>query len=225
MKGKLIIIEGSDGSGKETQTEKLFNRLREEGYKVKKVEYPNYKSESSALVKMYLRGDFGSNPEDVNPYVSSSFYAVDRFASYKTEWESFYNEGGIVIADRYTTANMIHQASKIKDEEERERFLQWLWDFEFNKFSLPIPQCVIFLDIPVEFSKELMKKRSNKITGDKAKDIHENNYEYLLHSYNTSCFISEKYKWNRICCVKDGRLKSIEEIHEEIYDTILKHIH
>lgn len=123
MRGKLIVIEsGSDGSGKATQSQKLFNRLYDENYKVRKIEFPNYKSNSSALVKMYLNGEFGSNPEDVNAYAASTFYAVDRFASYKTEWEEFYKAGDIIIADRYTTSNMVHQASKINDEKKEMNF-------------------------------------------------------------------------------------------------------
>ena len=126
MQGKLFIIEGLDGSGKETQTKKLYERLKEEGYMIKKVEYPNYKSDSSALVKMYLNGDFGKSADDVNAYISSTFFAVDRYASYKTEWQEFYQSGGIILADRYTSSNMIHQASKMENKKERQQFLNWL---------------------------------------------------------------------------------------------------
>lgn len=219
-KGKVIVIEGCDGSGKATQTNKLYERLLKEGYKVKKVEYPNYDSNSSALVKMYLNGEFGDDPEDVNPYVASTFYAVDRFASYKTGWKKFYDEGGIIIADRYTTANMVHQASKIRNLEEKEKFLTWLWEFEFKTFGLPVPDCVFFLDMPPEYSRRLMEERNNKITGDKDKDIHEKDYNYLVHSYNNSCEISERYNWNKIRCVRNEKIKSIEEIHNEIYKEI-----
>ena len=182
MKGKLIIIEGSDGSGKATQTKKLYDRLEAENYKIKKVEFPNYDSESSALVKMYLRGDFGKSATDVDPYVCSTFYAVDRYASFKTEWEEFYNDGGIIICDRYTTSNMVHQASKL-DESERDKYLDWLSDLEFNLYKIPEPDCVIFLDVPAEVSKSLMKDRNNKITGESQKDIHESDFEYLKKSY------------------------------------------
>ncbi len=223
-KGIVIVIEGCDGSGKATQTEKLYKKLLSENYKVKKVEYPNYKSDSSALVKMYLKGDFGSNPEDVNPYVSSTFYAVDRFASYKTEWKDFYENGGIILADRYTTANMIHQASKIRNLEEQNKFLDWLWDFEFRTFELPIPDCVVFLDMPPEYSKKLMKERANKITGDKLKDIHEKDYEYLAHSYDNSCNIVEKYKWHRVKCVESEEVKDIELISEEVFNIVKEKI-
>ncbi|AWI07544.1 dTMP kinase [Clostridium drakei] len=223
-RGTVIVVEGCDGSGKATQTQILYEKLLSENYKVKKIEYPNYKSDSSALVKMYLNGDFGSNPEDVNPYVSSTFYAVDRFASYKTEWKDFYESGGIILADRYTTANMIHQASKIKNVQEKDKFLDWLWDFEFRIFGLPVPDCVMFLDMPPEYSRKLMKERANKITGDKHKDIHEKDYEYLEHSYNNSCEIAEKYKWNRVECVKEGNIKSIELISEEVFNIVKKQL-
>ena len=139
MEGKLIIIEsGSDSSGKATQSKKLYEKLKLNGYNVRKIEYPNYKSDSSALVKMYLNGDFGKNPEDVDPYVASTFYAVDRYASFKTEWEKFYVEGGIVIADRFTTSNMVHQAAKLEGED-KNKFLDWLWNLEFNMYKLPTP--------------------------------------------------------------------------------------
>ncbi|MBI6873169.1 dTMP kinase [Clostridium aciditolerans] len=223
-KGKVIVIEGCDGSGKATQTQRLYERLINEGYRVKKVEYPNYESESSALVKMYLNGSFGKNPEDVSPYVASTFYAVDRFASYKTDWKEFYLSGGIVIADRYTTANMIHQASKIHDLEEKNKFLDWVWEFEFKIFELPVPDCVVFLDMPPECSRELMTERVSKMTGDIDKDIHEKDYEYLIHSYNTSCEISQKYDWLTINCVDDGKIKSIDKIHNELYENLKKRV-
>lgn len=216
MKGKLFIIEGSDSSGKATQTEKLYNKLVEDGYKIKMVEYPNYKSESSALVKMYLRGDFGKKPNDVNPYVASTFYAGDRYASFKLEWEEFYNEGGIIIADRYTTSNMIHQAAKMEGEE-KDKFLNWLWDFEFNMYKLPIPDSVIFLNMPPEFSEKLMAERANKITGEMEKDIHERDKEYLINSYNNSLYIADKYKWNKVSCTLGEKIKTIDEIHHDVY--------
>lgn len=217
MKGKLIIIEsGSDASGKATQTRKLYERLSAEGYNIRKVEYPNYDSESSALVKMYLRGDFGKNASDVDPYVSSTFFAADRYASYKTEWEEFYNQGGIVIADRYTTSNMVHQASKM-DIEDRDKYLDWLVDYEFNMYKIPRPDCVVFLDVPIDFSKKLMENRRNKFTGEAKKDIHESDIDYLTKSYNNSLYIADKFKWDKIDCVEDDTLRSIDDIHEEIY--------
>lgn len=220
MNGKLIIIEsGSDASGKATQTKKLYEKLLKDGYNVKKVEYPNYSSESSALVKMYLRGDFGDKPSDVDPYVASTFFAADRYASFKTQWEDFYNEGGIILADRYTTSNMVHQASKM-DKEDRDKYLDWLFDFEFNMYKIPEPDCVVFLDVPVTFSKKLMENRKNKITGQSKKDIHESDIEYLEKCYNNSLDIVDKYNWNKIKCLENNNLRSIDSIHEEIYKLV-----
>lgn len=219
MKGKLIIIEGSDGSGKATQTKKLYDRLEQNNYNIKKVEFPNYNSESSALVKMYLRGDFGKHAEDVDPYICSTFFAVDRYASFKTEWEEFYNDGGIIICDRYTTSNMIHQASKM-EVEERDKYLEWLNDLEFNLYKIPKPDCVIFLDVPVEMSQKLMKDRNNKITGESEKDIHESDFDYLKKSYENSLYIAKKYDWQRINCIKDDNMRTIDDIHEEIYSIV-----
>ena len=219
MSGKLIIIEGSDGSGKATQTKKLYDRLEENKYNIRKVEFPNYKSEASALVKMYLRGDFGKHAEDVDPYICSTFFAVDRYASFKTEWEEFYNNGGIIICDRYTTSNMIHQASKMEIED-RDKYLDWLNDLEFNLYKIPKPDCVIFLDVPVEMSQKLMKDRNNKITGESQKDIHESDFDYLKKSYENSLYIAQKYDWQRIDCIKDDKMRTIEDIHEEIYKIV-----
>lgn len=221
MKGKLIIIEGVDSSGKATHTVKLYERLLAENIRVRKVEFPNYNSQSSALVKMYLNGEFGSNPEDVNAYAASTFFAVDRYASYKTLWKDFYSDGGIIVADRYTMSNMIHQASKIRDPEAKTVFLEWLWDLEFVKLGIPVPDCVIFLDMPPEYGRKLMKERKNKITGKNEKDIHEKNQDHLLDSYQNACKIAEAYKWNRVLCVKNNRIRTIEDIHEDIY-TIVK---
>lgn len=223
MKGKVITIEsGSDASGKATQAKRLYDRLKADGYKIRKVEYPNYDSESSALVKMYLSGRFGKNPNDVDAYIASTFFAADRYASYKTEWEEFYKEGGIVIADRYTTSNMVHQACKIQDEGEREKFLNWLWEYEFRLYKLPVPDCVVFLDMPVKFSLKLMADRENKFTGTKEKDIHESSSAYLESSYHNALQVADKYTWNKIACAEYNKLRSIDDIHEEIYDQVLK---
>lgn len=218
--GKLIIIEsGSDASGKATQSQKLHERLLKEGYKVRKITYPNYNSPACMPVKMYLNGDFGKNPEDVNAYVASTFYAIDRFASYKTDWKSFYDEGGIIISDRYTTSNMVHQAVKM-NENERQEYLEWLSELEFKHYGLPVPDCVIFLDVNPEISRKLMEERANKFTGNPEKDIHESNKEYLEKCYRNSMEIVEKYGWKKICCNEKDVLKSIEDIHEEVYKQV-----
>lgn len=225
MKGKLIIIEaGSDASGKATQTKKLFSRMKGDKYNIRKVEYPNYKSNSSALVKMYLNGEFGYKPDDVNAYAASTFFSVDRYASYMKEWKRYYENGGIILADRYTTSNMVHQASKIDDEMERNRYLDWLWDLEFVKLGLPVPDMVIFLDVPPIISNNLMYRRNNKITGGTKKDIHESDREYLAKTYLNACMVAEKYGWKRIECITNNCLRSIEDINNEIYAYVVKNL-
>ena len=154
----LIAIEGVDKSGKETQANLLLERMQRECRNARKIEFPNYRSEASAAVKMYLNGDFGKNPDDVNPYAASLFFAVDRYASYKTEWGAFHNAGGIIIADRYTMSNMIHQGAKFPDAHERRKFIDWLIDLEFKKIGLPEPDVVIFLDLSMELRVQLLEK-------------------------------------------------------------------
>lgn len=217
MKGKLIVIEGVDGSGKQTQSEKLYRTLLNKGIKVMKVDFPDYQSESSSLVKMYLRGDFGKNPEDVSPYVASSFFAADRFASFTTKWKNFYESGGVVIADRYTTANMVHQASKIDDIEERDAFLSWLYQLEFEMYKIPVPDLVFFLDVPPEVTMEMTKERKNKITGENEKDIHEADFRHLETSYLNAHYVADKYGWTKISCVEGNLLRSKEDIFRDIY--------
>ena len=220
MNGKLIIIEsGSDASGKATQSEELLKKLTADGYNVRKVEYPNYKSESSTLVKMYLRGDFGKHADDVDAYIASTFFTADGYASFKTEWEEFYRSGGIVIADRYTTSNMVHQASKMEIEE-RDKYLDWLEDYEYNLFKIPRPDEVIFLNVPVDYSIKLMENRKNKFTGEEEKDIHESDKNYLRKTYNNSLYIADKYNWKRVECVENEQLRTIEDISNEIYEIV-----
>ena len=219
-KGQLIVIEGVDGSGKQTQTQLLYDRLLKQGEKVMKISYPRYDKKSSAMVKLYLAGDFGKDPGTISPYIASTFYAADRYASYKEDYEDFLNQGGLVLVDRYTTSNMVHQAGKIKDPEERKRFLDWLWDFEFNLYGLPIPDQVFFLNIPPAINQQLIKNRKNKITGKQEKDIHENSPEHLLDSYHSALALVAEYGWTEINCVQDNRLRSIESIHEQIWECI-----
>lgn len=215
--GTLIILEGGDGSGKATQTKVLQERLIKEGYAVKTVTFPNYDSQSSALVKMYLAGEFGTKPEDVNPFVASAFYAVDRFASFRTEWETFYRDGGIILADRYTTSNMVHQMVKYESPVERANFLDWLTDFEFNKFGLPVPDLVCLLDVPMSITEKLMAHRTHK-TGGATGDIHEQNREYLYRCHSAYEELIQRFAWQRIDCAKqNGEMRTIEDIHEDVY--------
>lgn len=222
--GKLIVFEGTDGSGKATQTELLYRYLAEKAFPVKKVEFPNYQSPSSGLIKMYLRGDFGAHPNDVSPYVASTFYAVDRFAGFKTEWGNFYNEGGLILADRYTTSNLIHQMSKIADPVDREKFAAWLVDLEYKKFQLPEPDCVIFLDVPPDISRALIAERAAAGGTREPRDIHETDQEYLTLSYQTSLRLAEKYGWLRIPCTEKGGLKDIDSIHRGICQAVKSYL-
>ena len=222
--GKLFVIDGTDGSGKQTQFQKLQERLDKEGIEYKTVSFPNYDSPSSSLVKMYLSGEFGENAKDVSTYIASTFYAADRYATYKKDLEEYYNNGGLILADRYTTANMVHQAGKISDEKEREKFLNWLWDFEFNLYGLPVPTEAFFLNMPPEYAFKLMENRKNKFTHEDKKDIHERDKNHIIDSYNAACSLVDKYNWYEVKCVKEDKLRTIEDIHEEIYKEIKKHI-
>lgn len=222
--GKIFVIDGTDGSGKQTQFERLKNRLTEEGIDYKTVSFPNYDSPSSSLVKMYLSGEFGENAKDVSPYIASTFYAADRYATYTTKYKEYYENGGIILADRYTTANMVHQAGKIQDKEEREKFLNWLWNFEFELYGLPVPAEVFFLKMPPEKALELIKNRENKFTHNTQKDIHERDKNHMTDSFNAACSVAQKYNWYTVECIKNEQVRSIEDIHEEIYQEIKKHI-
>lgn len=222
--GKLFVIDGTDGSGKQTQSSLLKERLQKDGIDFKSISFPNYDSPSSALVKMYLEGDFGENQKDVSPYIASTFYAADRYATFKKDFEKYYNNGGIIIADRYTTSNMIHQAGIIKDKQDREKFLKWLWDFEFNLYGLPIPTEVIFLNMPPDYTEKLIQDRENKITHEKQKDIIEKNKQNTIDAYNNALELVKKYNWYEIKCVKDDKIRTIEDINGEIYELVKKKI-
>ena len=222
--GKIFVIDGTDGSGKQTQLQKLKERLEKEKIDYRVVSFPNYDSKTSTLVKMYLSGEFGKNAKEISPYIASTFYAADRYATFQTEYKEYYENGGIILADRYTTSSMIHQAGKIKDKEEREKFLKWLWDFEFNLYGLPIPTEVFFLNMPVEKSLELIANRENKFTHETKKDIHESDKNHLLDAYSAACDVAKDYNWHEVICVKDDKIRTIEDIHEEIYNVIKEHI-
>ena len=222
--GKLFVIDGTDGSGKQTQFERLQKRLLKDGIEYKTVSFPNYDSPSSALVKMYLSGEFGEHAKDISPYIASTFYAADRYATYTTQYKEYYENGGIILADRYTTANMVHQAGKIKDKQEREKFLDWLWDFEFNLYGLPEPTEVFFLKMPPETSLKLIKNRENKFTHESQKDIHERDKNHIIDSFNAACDVAKKYDWYTEECVSNNKIRTIDDIHEEIYQEIKKHI-
>ena len=209
---KLIVIEGLDGSGKATQAKRLTEALVEKGIPVREVSFPDYGSDSSALVRMYLSGQFGTDPQDVNAYAASSFFAVDRFASYKKDWHRDYARG-VVIADRYTTSNAVHQCSKLP-KEQWEDFLNWLFDFEYKKLGIPAPDRVIYLNVDPAVSQALMTARYR---GDEnKKDIHERDIAYLRHSREAAAYCAEKLGWETVDCCRDGQMRSIEDIHKDV---------
>ena len=217
MAGKLIVIEGLDGSGKATQAARLRETLAANGLPVRQVSFPVYESDSSALVQMYLAGAFGSDPGDVNAYAASSFYAVDRFASYKSDWGSFYRDGGIIIADRYTTSNAIHQCSKLP-EGEWDGFLKWLFDYEYGLLGIPAPDLVLYLRVDRDVSQALM---TGRYQGDETKkDIHERNSAYLSRSEQAALYCAEKLNWQTISCTGGGQMRSIEDIGAEILNAV-----
>jgi dTMP kinase len=220
MSGKLIVIEGLDGSGKHTQSMKLYERLSNDNQRVMHISFPRYSCESSSLARMYLSGEFGDKPDDVSAYVSSTFFAVDRYAAYKTEFGEFYDAGGIVVADRYTTSNMLHQACKIADQVERTKYLDWLWDLEFRIYGIPVPHQVFFLDTNPEFSIGLLLKR-NEEQHTKG-DIHELDTDYLNKAYSISHELVAKYGWVRIDCMGPGGMEDSGTIHSKIYDILKK---
>ena len=216
--GKLIVIEGTDGSGKSTQFRLMSEHLEKDGVSFKHIVFPRYDQESSALIRMYLGGQFGSRPSDVNAYAASSFYAVDRYASYKMDWGKWYEDGGVVLSDRYTTSNAVHQASKVP-ENERSAYMDWLYDFEYDKLGLPRPDLTIYLDVPTDFTEKMLRSRE-QATSTKA-DIDEQDMTYLATCRKTGRAAAEHYGWTVIRCVENGQMRSIEDIHQEIYRHVL----
>ena len=219
MSGKLIVFEGTDGSGKATQSKLLFERLQREGVDCRKLNFPRYGEKSAALVELYLGGAFGTHPSDVNAYAASTFYSVDRYASYKQDWGKYYEAGGLLIADRYTTSNAVHQAGKLPDGE-REKYLDWLFGFEYGLLGLPEPSLVFYLDVPTELTEKMMRERE-QATNTKA-DIHERNDKYLHQCREVARQAAAYFGWTVVSCVKDGKLRSIEDIHEELYSYVKK---
>ena len=216
--GKLIVIEGTDGSGKSTQFALMSRRLKEEGRDFRHIVFPRYDQPSSALIRMYLGGEFGSKPTDVNAYAASAFYAVDRYASYKQDWGNWYEAGGLVLSDRYTTSNAVHQTSKVPAEEQPE-FLKWLYDFEYDKLQLPCPDLIIYLDVPTSYTETLL--RSREAATNTHADIHEKDMGYLATCRAAGKAAAQFYGWTVIECVRDGAMRSIEDIHQEIYSHVL----
>ena len=222
MSGKLIVLEGTDGSGKSTQFRLLCERFKNGGVPFQRLVFPQYSEPSSALIQMYLGGEFGSRPSDVNPYAASTFYAVDRYASWKKVWSEVYQSGGLILSDRYTTSNAVHQGSKLSFDEQ-DAFFDWLCDLEYNKMGLPAPDVVIYLDMPTEQSLHLLRSRESK-TNTKG-DIHEVDPEYLALCRQTALRAARHYNWHVISCIDgSGQVRELEQIHQEIVDVISESI-
>ena len=209
--GKLVVIEGLDGSGKATQTALLAEVLQQE-HPVQVLSFPDYKNPSSTLVRMYLAGEFGTNPGDVNAYAASAFYAVDRYASFKASWADFYSREGLVLADRYTTSNAIHQCAKLP-QGEWQAFVDWLYDFEYGKMDIPQPDLVICLDVDPLVSQQLLLQRYGE---EDRRDIHEQDLEYLLQCRKAAHWCAGHLGWHMVVCSQDGKMKTREAIAQEI---------
>ena len=217
--GKLIVLEGTDGVGKSTQFTLLLERLQKAAIPCRTVVFPQYREPSSALIRMYLGGEFGTKPSDVNAYAASMFYAVDRYASWKKDWKNDYDEGTLIVCDRYTTSNAVHQASK-EPPEQRQAYYRWLYETEFDLLGLPKPDLVIYLDAPIELTESMMRKREAQ-TNTNA-DIHEKDLAYLHLCRASGREAAEFYGWKIINCTNDGAMRTREDIHEEVYRLVAK---
>ena len=220
-KGKLIVLEGIDGSGKSAQYRRICEKLRGDGIAYDHIVFPRYDKDSSALIRMYLSGQFGSHPNDVNAYTASTFFAVDRYASYVQDWGEKYRTGSFVLSDRYTTSNAIHQGSKLPDSE-LDGFFAWLSDLEYVKMGLPRPDLVIYLDVNIELSLARMRRRQLKTHT--TADIHEQDVQYLERCLHTAGKAADYYNWHRVPYLKDGAERDIDEKNEEIYQLILSEL-
>lgn len=215
--GKLIVIDGLDGCGKSTQTQRVYEILKKNNDKTMMISYPNYDSKSSALVKMYLNGDFSKNANDVNSYAASSFYAVDRYAGYVNDWKEYYDKGYNIIASRYVSSNAIHQMGKLKDSEWKS-FLEWLHDYEYNKLGLPKPDKIIYLDMDRDVADNLIKQRY--LGDNNKKDIHEKNSKYLKQCHKSAFFAANLENWDIISCSTGNLPDDIDIITNKIIQLI-----
>ena len=216
-KGKLIVLEGIDGSGKSAQYRRLCERMKNDKIEYNHIVFPRYEQESSALIRLYLGGQFGTHPDDVNAYTAATFFAVDRFASFREDWGEYYNNGGLILSDRYTSSNAVHQGSKLRDEE-LPGFFDWLSDLEYGKMGLPKPDLVIYLDVDIETSKRRMLHRQQKY--DTSADIHEKDFTYLENCLHTARMAADYYGWVVVPFMKDGMERDIDEKNAEIYRLI-----
>lgn len=218
MSRHLIVLEGTDGCGKSTQAELTCKALTQAGVDHKRLIFPRYNEDSSMLLRMYLQGQFGSHPEDVNAYAASTFFAVDRYASYQTDWKPDYQAGRVIFSDRYTTSNAVHQSSKL-EREELFRFTDWLFHYEYTLLGIPSPTCVIFLDLPPEVSFKMLQKRQGE-----QGDIHELDHDYLTRCHDRALELCSHYGWHRIACSEDGQIRSVEDIHQDIMTVIFQEL-
>jgi len=193
----------------------MCERLSKENREFKRLVFPRYDEPSSALIRMYLGGDFGDKPDSVNAYAASSFYAVDRYASFVQDWRDHYNNGGLILTDRYTTSNALHQGAKVSTDH-RERFFQWLYDYEFNLIGLPAPDLVIYMDIEAEFAETRLRRRETET--DTNADIHENDMTYLCNSAESGKQAAALFGWHKIPCMRDGIERDMNDIHDELYE-------
>ena len=225
-KGYILVIEGTDGSGKQTQAKLIKDKLTKLiSNNVFEISFPNYASMSSAPVKMYLDGKLGATADSVDAYQASTLFAVDRLCTYLTQIKSHYDNGEIIIIDRYTPSNALHQAGKIQDLQQKDKYLDWLFDLEYNLLKLPKPNKVIFLNVPVATSQKLRKAREEKegFKSGTTKDIHEQDPKHLENAYNSGMYVSLKYGWDIINCTdKAGEMLPIETINDKIMKTITK---
>ena len=231
LKGKIIVIEGTDGSGKQTQTQLLIKRLEQEGYTVYSTSFPNYPSDSSAAVRMYLNKQIKKDAKDVSAKAASVFYAVDRYITYRKEIEPIYIEGEkVIVFDRWVESNIIHQGCKlisdISDEKDRNEklveFIEWLHGLEYLDMEVPKPDVTIYLNVPIDYTIKLRKDRANKITGGEEQDIHEADEKHLLDASVAGMLAAKTLKWQVIECVRDGNMRTIEDIAEEIWQSVNK---
>lgn len=217
MSGKLIVFEGTDGSGKATQARLLCRYLEREGIPYREIDFPRYGKPSAAMVQEYLDGNLGKKPGDVNAYAASMFYAMDRYASYKQDWGDFYKAGGLIIADRYTTSNAVHQASKLL-KSERKAYLDWLFDLEYRLLGLPRPDLVIYLDMPTEITERMMRQRE-RATGTHA-DIHEQDEAYLKNCRVNAREVARECGWSVIGCADGDSPRTPEDIHRQVVEIV-----
>ncbi len=221
MSGKLIVFEGTDGSGKATQAGMLGIKLKERGVPFREIDFPRYGNPFAEPARLYLDGALGKKPEDVSAYAASTLYAVDRYASYKQDWGAAYEAGMLILANRYTTSNAVHQASKLQPAE-RAEFLDWLFDLEYCRLGLPKPDLVLYLDLPTELSEQMLRQREHN-TGVKA-DIHEQDDTYLRNCRMNARQIAQDLGWSMVNCAPDGQIRSVQDIHSEVWRKVKKYL-